>query len=377
MNQKGKEKSENRIVLTAGHAATTALATVEELVRRNKPGKSWKIFFIGAQFAVEGLKAPTLESLVLPKVGVSFHPLISGRVQRKLTFWTLPSLLKIPLGFIHAFLLLKRIKPAIIVSFGGYSAFPVVVVGWILRIPVVIHEQTSAVGRANLFSAPFAQRIALARGESINYFPNKKIKVIGNPILSNILAVAPKSVKGNPAVIYITGGSRGSQTMNEVISQIIKRVVEKYRVVHHTGYFDYEKFIKIKKSLDKNLRESYEVHKVIDPNDIASVYQRADIVISRAGANTVSEIIATKRPAILIPIPFSYKDEQTKNAQFAQKYGLARILLQSRLTKESLLKEINKLDRNWDDMVKKVKNKKSPDINAAKNLVGLIEEILK
>jgi len=308
MNQKGKEKGANRIVITAGHAATTALATVKVLTKADKPGKSWKIFFIGSQFAIEGLKTPTLESLVLPKAGVSFYPIISGRLQRKFTLWTIPALFKIPLGFIHALLLLKKIKPAIIVSFGGYSAFPVVIVGWLLRIPIVIHEQTSAVGRVNLFTAPFAKRVALARDESIKYFPKNKAKVIGNPILSNILAVAPKSVKGNPAVIYITGGSRGSQTINKVISQIIGKLIKKYRVLHQTGYFDYQKFIKIKKSLDKKFRNNYEIHKIIDPRDIANVYQRADMVISRAGANSVSEIIAAKRPAILIPIPFSYKE---------------------------------------------------------------------
>ena len=366
-------KVDKKIVLTGGHAATTALAVYEELTRRIIDKKRWDIYFIGSAYAVEGLKIPTLEATIFSKIGVPFHTIITGRVQRKITFWTIPSLLKIPIGFLHAFYLLFKIKPDIIVSFGGFAAFPVVVMGWVLRIPIIIHEQTASIGRANLFSSPFASLIAVARYQSVKYFPKKKVKVVGNPVLSNVISTPPKQKIGNPPVIYITGGSRGSQPLNNVVKEILKDLLRKYKVIHHTGYFDYPKFIKIRNSLEYDLKERYIVHEIIDPFDIAGIYKKSDIIISRAGANTVSEIIIAKLPAILIPIPFSYKNEQTKNAQIAQKYGLARILTQDNLSKESLNNEINWVIHNWRNINKSAENKKSPDLYAAQKLVNFIE----
>ena len=192
--------------------------------------------------------------------------------------------------------------------------------------------------------------------------------------MSNIISNHPKQKIGNPPVIYITGGSRGSQPLNRVIQEILKDLLRKYKVIHHTGYFDYPKFIQIRNSLEDDLKERYIVHEIIDPFDIADIYKKSDIIISRAGANTVSEIIITKLPAILIPIPFSYKNEQTKNAQIAKDYGLARILTQDNLSKESLNNEINWVIHNWLNIKKRAINKKSPDLYAAQKLVNFIEQ---
>src|SRR5260221_10516561 len=149
------------ILLTGGHAGTTALSVIEEFQSREDT-RDWKIFWIGAQHAVEGKKTPTLESQILPKLGITSYSIIMGRLQRKFTRYTLASLIKIPFGFIHALYLLKKIKPQVILSFGGFAAYPVVVVGSLLKIPVVIHDQTAAAGRANMFSARFAKKVAIS-----------------------------------------------------------------------------------------------------------------------------------------------------------------------------------------------------------------------
>lgn len=152
-----KVAKEIRIVLTGGHAGTTAIAVIEELIRRREI--NWDIYWIGAKKAFEGKSISTLESLHLPKLGVKHYTIISGRLQRKFTPWTIPSLIKIPISFFHAWKVLKQINPRVIISFGGYSAFPVVVAGALKRIPTVIHEQTAAVGRANKLSALFANNL--------------------------------------------------------------------------------------------------------------------------------------------------------------------------------------------------------------------------
>ncbi len=368
------EKPEKiKIVLTGGHAGTTAISVVEEILRRKL---GWKIFWIGAQGAVEGKKVATLESEVFPSLGVTLQPINAGRIQRKFSLYTIPSLFKIPLGFIQAFLLILRIKPKLVLSFGAFTAFPVVVSAYLLGIPVVVHEQTVAAGRANRASAPFAKKIALARKDSKRFFPRKKCVVVGNPILAEIAGIKPKTRLGDPPTVFITCGSRGSQIINEAVEKILERGLSAYRFIHQTGPLDYPKFLARKKALAESLSENYQVVSRIHPLKMAWVYKQADIVVARAGANTVSEIIATKRPSILIPIPWSYLDEQTKNAQEAERMGLARIVDQDALTPSTLLDALEKVRQNWERMVKISFNKKSPDALAAKSLVKLLEEIL-
>lgn len=358
------------IVLTGGHAATTALSVLEEIRAQNLP---WKVHFIGTRRAVEGKKVLTLESQILTRENVSFHPIIAGRIQRRFTIWTIPSLIKIPLSFFHALYLLLKIRPKVILSFGGFAGFPVVVAGKILGIPSVLHEQTAAAGRANIASALFAKTVALARESSAKHFSKKKIVVIGNPILSGFTKVRPKNKLGEPLTLYITAGSRGSVTINTLVERILRKLLSEAKVIHQTGAMDEAKFKKIKDNLPAALSANYTVFGQINPRELQKIYSETDIVVSRAGANTVSEIIAAKRPALLIPIPWSYQNEQNKNALFARNFGIARVLNQETLTSKALLKEINLLEKDWGRIVSQIKGKESPDLKAAYSLVEILK----
>lgn len=359
----------NKLILTGGHAATTAVAVVEEI---KSQGKDWKIYWIGVKNAIEGKKIVTLESEVLPRLGVKFLPLTTGRLQRKFTFWTIPSLFKIPMGFVQSFIYLLEIKPKAVLSFGGFAAFPVVFCAKMLRIPVIIHEQTSAAGRANLASAKFATKITLAREESRKLFPNSDCEVIGNPVMKDIKKVKPLGKLKSTPVIFVTGGSRGSQSINEALEKILKPLLAKYKLIHQTGGLDYLKFSDLKQKFPQALRDNYEVFIRVNPLDVSKMYSRATVIVSRAGANTTSEIMMVKRPAVLIPLPISYLDEQTKNANIAKKFGIAEIIPQDKLTSESLMNAIEKLILNLDKIVKNTKGKKSPDFEASKRLVNLV-----
>lgn len=368
-------KNENKkILLTGGHAATTALATTEEIIRR---AKDWDIYWVGTKRALEGSGVETLESKALPGMGVRFHPITAGRLQIKFSVWTIPSLAKIPVGFVQAFLAVRRIKPDIVLSFGGAAAFSVVFWAWAFRIPVLVHEQTSAAGRANKLSSPFARKILLSRQSSAGYFPEGKATIVGNPIMTQIAEISPKENLGSPPTLFVTGGSRGSRTINNLVEEILEDLLEKYRIIHQTGDLDYEKFKKLKKSLSDKLSGRYEVYPLVDPMQIDGIYKRADMVVARAGANTVSELVVTKRPCLLIPIPWSHQDEQRKNALYAKEFGIATILDQATVTPEELLSKIEEKFENWADIVKMAKDKKSPDLEAAKKLVDLLEEYIK
>jgi len=346
-------------------------------LRKLSEERGWEIYWIGVRGAFEGKNIPTLESSAIPAQGVVFHSIFAGRLQKKFTRWTIPSMLKIPVGFLHAVYLLLRIKPKVVLSFGGFAAFPVVIGSWILRIPVIIHEQTSVVGRANKFSAPLAKKIAISRESSARFFSKDKVVVTGNPLMTQIWEVDAKSVLSDPPVVFITGGSRGSKPVNNLIESVLPELLGKYTLIHQTGHLDFEKFKIVKNKLSKNASGRYEIYSVIDPMQMDGVYKRADIVVARAGANTVAEIMAVGRPAILIPIPWTAYDEQNKNAEFAKDYCDVRILAQKSAKGADLLGLIDSIAKDYKKPVSKFIPKPSPDIGAAGKLVDLVERCVR
>jgi len=246
------------IILTGGHAGTTAYAVVQEL--RERRNVSWDIFWVGSRKAVEGKNMKTLEQRVFPQIGVKFLPLFTGRVQRRFTFWTIPSLLKVPFGFLHAFFYLVKVRPQIVVSFGGFVAAPVVIASWVLGIPVIIHEQTAVAGRTNEITSFFAKRIALARRESLKFFPKDKSFVVGNPISKEFRSGRLKRSLHSPQTLLITGGSRGSVVLNSAVEEILETLLIEFRVIHQTGEYQFEKFVEKKKNLPKHISKNYEVY---------------------------------------------------------------------------------------------------------------------
>ena len=358
-----------KVLLTGGHAATTAISVIEELVRRyGKEGID--ISWIGPRFPIEGKEVGGLELKIFPDMGVKTYLLNAGRLQRKFTRYTIFSLLKLPIGFVQAIYFILKIKPNATLSFGGFAAFPVVFASWLFGIPVLIHEQTSSVGLANKLSTYFAKEILLARCESTKHFGARKTEVVGNPVMTQIQEVEIKEKLGNPPVVFVMGGSRGSERINDVIFSVIYKFLEKYRVIHITGEVDFKRFEKIN-------NKNYRCFSFVSPMQIDNLYRESDIVVSRSGANTVSELMIVKRPAILIPIPWSHLNEQEENAKLAEDFGLARILRQDDLTSSRLLAEIDQTVKNWNEIISKIKSKHSSDVSASSKVVNVLARYLK
>lgn len=361
-------REEIRIMLTGGHAATPGLAVIQKLKSSFKDD-NLSIYWIGSKKAIEGSRASTLEYKIFPSLGVNFIALTTGKIQTKLTKYTISSLLKIPIGFVQSLFIVIKINPKVIISFGGYASFPVVFWGWFFRIPVILHEQTTVAGRASYASSFFSTKIALSRKESISFFPKSKVVVTGNPVRNEIFEVKPKNTPGTPATILIMGGSRGSEFINEEILKVMPKLVNKYSLIHITGESHYDK-------IKNHARKNYQVIASVDPLQMPNFYQQADLIVSRSGANTVSEIIATKRPSILIPLPRTFMDEQVKNARYAESYGIAKVLMESEVTPDRLVSEIEKIFDNWSNIQKGISGKLSPDINATKKLVDLATDYI-
>lgn len=355
-----------RILLTGGHAATPGIAVAEALKNSDK---EIKLYWIGAKYAVPGSRATTLEYKMFPEIGVEFYPLIPGKLQTKFTRYTIPLLLGIPLSFIQAFWYVIRLKPKVIVSFGGFSSFPVIFWGWVMRIPVILHEQTVAAGRASIMSAFFARKILLSREESLKFFPKSKSEVTGNPLTSGILNVKPKGAPGKPGTILVFGGSRGSEFINEEVFKIIPDLRTKYRIIHITGERDFYKY-------KNSAGPGYKVLAEVDPREMPKYYDESDLIVARAGASTVSEIIYIKRPAILIPLPRTFMDEQYKNAKYAEDFGIAKVLSENEVKPESLMEIIERIFSGWEQIVKKVAGKESPDARASSKIAEIVKSFL-
>lgn len=369
-------KEGKTIVLTGGHAATTAIAVIEELIRRKDKGKYSEFYWIGAKSSLEGKKVLPIEVGVFQKLGIKNYQIISGKLQTKFTRWTIPAFLKFPIGFIQASIILLKIKPDCILSFGGFSALPVVFWGKLMGAKIILHEQTSVIGRANKLSSYFADKVLLAQKESQKYYSVKKTTIVGNPVMTQITEIAPKNEIGKMPTIFVMGGSRGSQIINTTLKEILPILLNRYFLLHITGPLDYEKYFHFRKTLPLKIRDRYEIYSVVDPLEVDNLYRQADIVVSRAGANTVAEIMVTKRPSILIPIPWSFHNEQVENAKIVEKYGLAKIISQDELTGDLLLKKIADVTAHWQEIVNKVPKKENQNIQASKMIVDILEKMV-
>lgn len=333
-----------KIVVTGGHL-TPALATIEEL--RLDP--QVEIIFIGRGRSTEGDKTPSAESIVVPNLGIKFYAINAGRFQRRFTRYTLWSLSKIPFGFIQALGILSRERPNIVLSFGSYVAAPVVFAAWVLGIPIITHEQTVKGGLSNRFISKFAKKIAVAWKHSLKDFPKEKAILVGNPVRRELLTLKKKRM--SRPVVYITGGNQGAHSINEMVLDILKDLLEDFEVIHQTGgsevYKDYETLSALAKQLPTKLQARYTISKWFDTSESAEIFSKTSLVVGRSGANTVVETMALGIPAVYIPLPISANSEQTKNAKIMEELGAAEILPQDRLTPKRLLAAVRLVINNY------------------------------
>lgn len=308
-----------KILITGGHV-TPALAVIEELRRH----KNINIVFIGKKYVNIFDQSLSFEYKAINRQNIRFIDLKTGRLNRILSFRTIREILQTPAGFWRVFNILKQEKPDKILSFGGHIALPVAIAAFFLSIPVFTHEQTISPGITNRIIGIFAEKIFVAFKETKSFFKNKKTIVTGNPLREAIFKVIKKPflvVKTKP-VIYVTGGSLGSQTINAIIEKLLPRLLDHYIVIHQTGemskYKDYQK-------LSEMRINDYFIGKHFYDDEIGYIYSLADLIVSRSGANTVFETIALRKPAIFIPLPWSANQEQKKHAVWLSQKGVAEI----------------------------------------------------
>lgn len=375
------EKRKNkpiRIVVTGGHL-DPAIAVIEELKKRGTARGGLELHWIGQSTSLRGEKTPSVEAMTIKRRGIPFYDLFTGKLYR-----TGPGdWLKIPLGFFHALYLLSRIRPGLVVSFGGYLAAPVVLAAFVLGIPSVTHEQTVVSGWANRFIALFAKRIFVSWPESLKYFPRRKTVLTGNPLRRAVFEKRTKRFhfRNDLPVIYVTGGKRGAHVINEAVREALSRFLEKYNLIHQTGssevFQDYQKLVLLRNQLPPRLRNRYLIRGYFGEKEIGSVFRAASAVVGRSGANIVTELAALGKPAVLIPIPWVSHQEQLKNAQMLARLGAALILPQDRLSSETLLEALEKLFQDYPRYREgAVKAKRLVDLSAATKIADEVVRLI-
>lgn len=364
-----------KIAVVGGHLAP-ALAVIDELP------EDADLIFIGRQFTFEGENSASLEYETINKKGIRFIPLTAGRIQRKFSRHTVQSLFKIPYGLMQAISILRREKVDVVLAFGGYISVPVGLAAYFLKIPLVIHEQTLEIGIANKFLSKLATSVCISWQQSVKFFPRAKTTLTGNPIRRMSVVSSQWSVaSSNLPLIYVTGGSAGAHALNTLVEGCLENLLEKYSVIHQTGdsktYQDFSRINTLLKTFPEKLQKRYTIHKFISPSETGNIMNKASLVISRSGINTVSEILYFGKPCILIPLPYGQRNEQLKNAQFIKKIGIGEYVLQSEMNSHKLLGLIGNMIEKKHDYLSNVKEAKlliKPD--AGIRIVKILYEVI-
>lgn len=369
------------IVICGGHPSP-AIAVIEALQSK----KMYAISYVSPKKALAKDDHYSWEYNQITKLGIPFHHLTTGKLQRNISIESVYSFIKIPLGLYQAFILLQKLKPRVVVSFGGYIAFPLIIAAKILHIPVLTHEQTTQVGLSNKIISRMVNTFCISYEEVTDQIKNEHIILTGNPIRKDILHTTQSKFSSligeNKPLVYITGGGLGSHFINNCIAQCITQLLLKFTVIHQVGdsaeYRDYDTLVSIRQNLPADLQMRYIVEKHIEAKDIGWILRNALFLIGRSGANTTSEILYTHIPAVLVPLPHSGEGEQQTNAAMLKSLGVAIVLDQQKMTPQDLLTALTTMRREYqsykDNFGKKTDSLVHP--NAAVQIASAIEHLV-
>lgn len=288
---------------------------------------------------------------------ILFSRVPAGKMRRYTSLQNISDWLLTLSGVIIAIVTLFRIYPDVVVSKGGYASVPTVFAAWLLRIPIIIHESDAKPGRANLFAAKFATKIAIAFDSAAAYFPDdaqKKIARTGIPIRKALMRVEVEGARqylelesGLPTIL-ILGGSQGAVKINETILSSLPELVSLANIIHQTGLANFKNVEGVSRVVlaDNPHAKRYHPIEYLDQVSMQRAAGVADLIISRAGANSIAEIGLWKKPAILIPIPESISHDQRSNAYAFARTGAAIVIEEENLAPHLFFAEVERITKD-------------------------------
>lgn len=333
------------IVLTGGGTAGHVCPNIN-LAKELKKIFS-KIVYIGTENGIE-------KKLIQSQTDFEYKTISAVKFARKNIFKNFLLPFKLSKSISEAKKILKQENPSIVFSKGGYVSLPVVIAASKLHIPVVCHESDISMGLANRVATKYATKIC-TNFEITAEKNKKKFVYTGMPLpKSNITKSEAKeklNIKTTKPVLLITGGSLGAKAINDFIFKNAKWLTEKYFVLHLVG----------KNNLNKKI--NLNGYKQIEfSNDMWTLFKATDITISRAGANTIMELLSNEIPTIFIPLPKGIsRGDQIDNAKYLQKIDVARVIFQDELTKEKLQNELDFIEKHAKNIVLAIKKQNFTD----------------
>lgn len=373
----------SKILITGGHL-TPALALIDYCLSRPEIASPLEFVFAGREWAqaVDGQKSWEKTEVSRREIKfINFAAVKTGAFNLG--------------GFFRSFLQAKKIlqdeKIDLLLSFGGYLALPFALAASDLKIPLITHEQTRVLGRANRLIAALADKLAVSFPQTSRLFLNKTV-VTGNPLRPAIFAAGQKSPawftynlqQKNPLpLLYVSGGSQGSQTINENILSILPELSQKFVIIHQLGRRSVKRqplqivadflITPVGKTV---IKENYFPREFLSETELAFFYPRFSLALARAGANTVAELTAFTIPTLFIPLPFANYREQEKNAHFLVKNQAALVLKQTQLNQRNLIQAIRQLQTQAPILRFHLQQFAQAHQQAAVNLYQLITKVL-
>ncbi len=382
---------EKRIAFIGGHF-TPALAVLQTLQKHGFSDFLW----IGTKYSQTHSKNESLEYLTITSEKIPFVEMRAGKLWRKFTLKTLiPGLYNfvlIPYGFIRAFAIILKYKPQVIVSFGGYLGLPVVFIAKLLGKKVITHEQTIVSGLTNKLIAKFSDTVCISWEDSKKYFLKEKTVLTGLPIRQELFESGDdrQIFHNDLPTLFVIGGNQGSNTINWRLLKILPNLLTHMNIVHITGNStltnDYQNARSARNQLPEDLSKRYIVLENAQAKDYFHYLKSASFVLSRAGANTIAELLAVGKLSVLVPIPWSSNNEQELNAKLVAETGLGKPVRQhDKLNPEKILEAVKKAfecysenkgfnGENLDDVKKKAKSLISR--NASEKMYSEIVKLL-
>ena len=349
-----------KIVLTGGGTAGHVTPNLALLPALKEHG--YEIRYIGSY---NGIEKKLIENAGIPYDGIS-----SGKLRRYFDLKNFSDPFRVIKGYAEALRILKKQKPDVVFSKGGFVAVPVVLAAKHYKIPTIIHESDITPGLANKICIPSAKKVCCNFPETLAYLPEDKALLTGSPIRQELLKGDRLSglqfthLSPDRPVILVIGGSLGSVKVNTAVRNILPRILEHFQVIHICG----------KEHLEDSLigTPGYVQYEYVD-KPLKHLFAAADLVISRAGANSICELLALRKPNLLIPLSAAAsRGDQILNARSFERQGFSMVLEEEELSAETLVSSVHTLYKNRDTFIDAMRD--SGQHNSIDTIIRLIEE---
>ena len=338
-----------KIILTGGGTAGHVTPNLVLMPGLKKQG--WEIVYIGSKNGIE--------RELVSGTGVKYYPISSGKLRRYFDLKNITDIFRVAAGVFQAVFIIAKERPQVVFSKGGFVAVPVAVGAFLNRVPFVAHESDMTPGLANKLAAPFAKKVCTTFPEAVKYIKNGKGVYTGSPIREELFKGSAQMGRefcgftDHKPVLLIMGGSLGSVVINNAVRDVIDELTDKFCVVHLRG----------KGNLDSSLDhvKDYRQFEYIN-KELRDVLAASDVVLSRAGANAISEFRALKKPMLLVPLSKkASRGDQILNAASFKAQGFAEVIEEEELDGKKLVNSVNMLYNNREKYIDAMKNSAGAD----------------